>query len=280
VGRLKRSRLVTRCIFCGRPDLSREHIWPTWSHEFIRKSPRGSHTRRLWERPVQHGAITGEIQTKSHQGDVISSKLKVVCKDHCNSGWMSRLETRAKPILVPLMTGHDLSLGKYNQEILATWIAMKMLIADFLTPEDIFTSSVERSLLMGRRLPPDAMNIWIGRYLGSEASNLYYRHAAISVVAPIGVVPKRPPKGMRKNVHSQTFIIGELFVQVISTATANLIFDVPPKFSGVLRQIWPFRREFEWPPPLGIYDGLARDITTGMDRLRTIRPLSTAAASK
>jgi hypothetical protein len=37
------------------------------------------------------------------KGDARSQKLKVVCKA-CNSGWMSELQDRTKPVLLPLLT--------------------------------------------------------------------------------------------------------------------------------------------------------------------------------
>jgi hypothetical protein len=57
----------------------------------------------------------------------------------------------------PLLLGHPFVLGKYHQEILATWIAMKLLVCEYSVPEDVVTPSLDRSLVMGRRLPPDIM---------------------------------------------------------------------------------------------------------------------------
>jgi hypothetical protein len=171
------------------------------------------------------------------------------------------------------MMGHQFALSKYNQEILATWIATKMLVAEFLTAEGIFTSAIERSLVMGRRLPPDITKIWLGHYLGSDATNMYFQHAAIAVNAPIGVIPIRPPDGAKRNIQSQTFIIGKLFVQTVTTIDRHLELNVPPEFSPVLCQIWPYRQEFTWPPSFGMSDGFARDITFGLESLNG-RPLA------
>jgi hypothetical protein len=132
-------------------------------------------------------------------------QLKVVCKNHCNSGWMSRLETRAKYVLVPLLTGSSRVLSYYDQEILATWIAMKSMICEFSVPKDVATPSIERTLLMGRRLPPETMAIWIGHYKGTGWGNVYIRHAASVGFAPVGTFPAIPPKELLvKNVQAQT----------------------------------------------------------------------------
>ncbi|MGA8613647.1 MAG: hypothetical protein WB760_18635 [Xanthobacteraceae bacterium] len=175
------------------------------------------------------------------------------------------------------MTGRYINLNPYNQEVLATWIAMKMLVADFLTPDDVFASSLDRSLFMGRRLPPDNMTIWIGRYLGSEATNLYYRHGAVAVVTPIRIIPRRPPPGTKKNLLSQTFIIGELFAHAISTTT-GLTFNVPPKFAETIRRIWPYQHAVAWPPVIGMSDEVARDVATGLNNVGFGRPLATQSS--
>jgi hypothetical protein len=160
--------VIRACIFCGRAGLSREHVWPEWSHKLARKSPGAkSDNSRHWARPSYSGPYE-QIQSEDRQGDVTSSRLRVVCEHHCNNGWMSGLESRSKPILTPLITGRHLALNKYNQEILSTWIATRMLVAEFLYPRDVFSSAEDRSLVMGRRLPPDRMKIWIGLLHGNE----------------------------------------------------------------------------------------------------------------
>jgi len=159
------------CIFCGRAGLSKEHVWPGWSHSYIRKAKHGARRHRRAAR------IRGKDKSIEREGDVTKIQLRVVCEKHCNNGWMSRLETRVMPIVIPLLTGAPIQLNKYNQEILATWIAMKLQIFEFNFPDkSIVTPALERSLLMGRRVPPDIMSIWIARYRGVQ-ENSYYREA-------------------------------------------------------------------------------------------------------
>jgi hypothetical protein len=133
---------------------------------------------------------------------------------------MSSLETRVKPILVPLITGRRITLNKCNQEILATWIATKFLTAEFSDPDNISTPALQRSLLMGRRVPPEIMTIWIAHYTAGTWANAYYRHSATFGWAPPGTIPSQPSGSLPKNTQSQSFIIGELFVQAMSTTVS------------------------------------------------------------
>lgn len=274
------ARLVTRCIFCGRQDLSREHVWPTWSHEYVRRpdNPKQYIRRRLTTSSRTH--VSKETGSETKHGDVTTTKLKVVCERHCNNGWMSRLETRVKPILVPMLTGNRVLMSKYNQEIVATWIAMKMMTAEFSVPDDIVTPAIERTLVMGRRLPSEMMAIWIGRYQGKGWHNAYLRHAASIGFAPAGTIPIAPKGSVPKTVQAQTFFIGELFVQVVTTTVRQLIFQTPPAFAPIIRQIWPFQYEFSWPPTASLFDFHASIIFDSFGRYLRQLPIAPGAASE
>lgn len=248
---------VNRCIFCGRSDLNREHVWPKWAHEFIR------HSRR------HQAYVQRPKKGKPHeqQADIITLTLKVVCKKHCNAGWMNSLENRVKRILTPLMTDGPIFLDKYNQEILAMWIATKMMVAEFMAPEDTVFSPLDRSLLMGRRIPSDVTGIFIGQYKGERRHNMYMRRGHSFIRAPRGVIPTAPQHS-RSNFQEQTFVIGELFVTTLSTTLEGWSsFGTPD--NGIFRrmnQIWPYKADFAWPTASPLFDYHAHAILNGFDR--------------
>jgi hypothetical protein len=64
-------------------------------------------------------------------GDPTQSKLKIVCES-CNSGWLSRMQQRAKRHLIPLIRGEKTALGKEAQEAIAAWCAMATMTGDYL----------------------------------------------------------------------------------------------------------------------------------------------------
>jgi len=273
------ARMVTKCIFCGRSDLSREHVWSSWMHQFIRKPHKPQkHIRRVFSTSVRTGVRrqTGAI---IKPGDIISLKLKVVCGNHCNAGWMSRIENRVKPILTPLLLGLPTTLPKYSQEVLATWVAMKLMTAEFSTPDNITTPALERSLLMGRQRPPDdIMRIWIGRYQGNAWGNVYYSHGAAVAWAPAGTVPiVTPENSKRRTVQAQTLFMGQLFIQAVTSMVPQIKMQTPLPFAHHLKQIWPYSRELSWPPEIPINDFVANFLATGFDRFASQLPIAPRA---
>jgi hypothetical protein len=193
---------------------------------------------------------------------------------------MSRLETRVKPILIPLLGGCSTVLTHYDQEVLATWISMKLMTCEFSVPEDVATPATERTLLMGRRIPPEITAIWIGHYKGTGWGNVYVRHAASVGFAPVGTFPVIPSKELLvKNVQAQTFFIGELFVQAVTTTVRQLVFQTPPAFVHQLRQIWPYRTDYSWPPQTPLFDFHAHLLVAGFDRFIATLPVAPGAAT-
>jgi hypothetical protein len=82
-----------RCIFCGSFGLTKEHIWPQWSFNYVPKGENTKHTRGLVQSSNASPRIKGIRKIKRHNGAVNTTQIRVVCKIRCNSGWMSVLET-------------------------------------------------------------------------------------------------------------------------------------------------------------------------------------------
>ena len=123
-----------KCIFCGRtagqrePDgkrikMTKEHAWPDWVGEIIPLKA-DSHMTITSE---AHDTGRQNEQIKNHQGDLSQRKVRNIC-NICNNGWMSRLEQReAKPILTPMILGHELTLGDREIKIIVKWISKRGL---------------------------------------------------------------------------------------------------------------------------------------------------------
>ena len=94
-------RKRNQCIFCQGSGMSKEHFWSSWMDSVIPKGEKNEYTNII---------LSGQDENLSmdsisvRQGDVITKKIRVVCKK-CNSGWMSRIEETVKPILLKLMNG-------------------------------------------------------------------------------------------------------------------------------------------------------------------------------
>ena len=104
------------CIFCGKGGMTKQHVWPDWlklavPRSFARHSQIYTHMDlQSVDRPLVSSPIV-----KSKQGDPAVKKVRKVCKS-CNSGWMSRLETAAKPVLTPIIRGKNATLSALQRE--------------------------------------------------------------------------------------------------------------------------------------------------------------------
>lgn len=113
--------MARSCLFCGCEQsnlLSDEHVIPQWLLEFLGLPP---------DDQMFLGAFNAQTSEFVGKPRVHSSFAFVegrVCEP-CNTGWMSRLEAAAKPILIPLMTGSRLveSLSSAEAALVGKWSA-------------------------------------------------------------------------------------------------------------------------------------------------------------
>ena len=137
------------CVFCGRRAGSAEHIFANWINDVF---------------PV---LVIGEPQavlgTLARDGDsterrwkstgVATQITKEVCHE-CNTGWMSRLEGKAKPLLTPMMTGVPTRLTLDEQITVATWATKTAMTAELVHGHDFNFSPEERRIVMTEQRPP------------------------------------------------------------------------------------------------------------------------------
>lgn len=83
------------CIFCGEPADSDEHLLSEWLQGVLPS-----------DEPVLHYRQIGgdESERREWMKRPFREKAGVVCDD-CNTGWMSRLESGAKPTSSPGRSG-------------------------------------------------------------------------------------------------------------------------------------------------------------------------------
>jgi hypothetical protein len=113
------------CIFCGsslRVSGSNEHIVPRWLLECL----------DLYDRPLHHVLYKDKGQSiaarRDHQfASLVSGRI---CSK-CNSGWLAQLESRAKPLLLPLLDGtYRGTLPPQSSQLIATWMFKTALTLD------------------------------------------------------------------------------------------------------------------------------------------------------
>jgi hypothetical protein len=138
----RRLKPAGRCIFCHGFGLSKEHVLPDWLGEIFPQSSTDTHTvgEFDWIKILGHGMPIQNTTRK--QGQAGTRKVRVVCEKNCNNGWLSRLETAAKPVLTALVHGYSRTLPVADQKILATWIAKTTMTAEFVRMDKSPSASI------------------------------------------------------------------------------------------------------------------------------------------
>jgi hypothetical protein len=144
--------MANPCIFCGddRNRLTDEHVFGDW-------------IGNLFATPA-----TGIAQLVNAEGKVqqwaqvpFQQKVKVVCVK-CNTGWMSDLEGKVKPILMPMLLGQRQEVRAQTQKLLAFWAVKTALVIDHLQPKARVVPETEYGGLYGLRSPLPTHLVWLG----------------------------------------------------------------------------------------------------------------------
>lgn len=226
-------------MFCGAPPpLTEEHVWSQWL---------AAEVPDLGHFGMEVTGIFGDQGSFRRQRRKPSSvKPKIVCAD-CNNGWMSQLQERAKPDLVPLFRGEVTTLDQEAQARVASWLAMTAYTAAWANrdhggwaiPQD------HRTELCATGHPPVRSQIWIApcshddRPPGTPAYGLRYRlirldHLDAATGAGV-VVPARP-------AYAAALSVGNLAALVFGHTYEPGIHHVL-RFRGLfelaLKAVWP-----------------------------------------
>src|SRR5687767_6494102 len=110
-------RTYKTCLFCNRNDspLTREHVFPRWIVKEFSNAD-------IWD-----NVNVGPKPFKSHHE--IGQICKKVCK-RCNTGWMCALESKARPVLSPLIRGSAAVLTPDEQALITRWFLKIAIMFD------------------------------------------------------------------------------------------------------------------------------------------------------
>jgi hypothetical protein len=219
-------------------------MWPDWLNGVIPRDPREEqgHTQSLTK--INLSSPSGAViqpELQHHRGPPRARKIRKICAT-CNSGWMSRLESAAKPTLSALILRKTQCLSQIDQQSLAAWTVMISIVAEYT---DIPTQSIpdeQRQYLKDNGVPPDGWNIWIGTYVGDKWRQRYRHlgHVVISKNALNALSATLP----HYNTQFSTFVIGSLLIHAASTTVRNLIPVFKASVDRRLEQIWPLNKQF------------------------------------
>lgn len=182
------------------------------------------------------------VAIKERPGWAKSSRIRVVCIS-CNNGWMSQIEEEAKPILTPMIKGEVTILNREEQESLARWISLKVLICEHAGGTPISSPEV-RQKFMHDRSPLRGMNIWLSRCDAAWSQSAFSRQTASIRIDPVGTTDSYPVQ----NVQTVTIGIGNAFFY-IDNNLADAGFNIEFRNRGTFSRVWPVVDErLFWPP--------------------------------
>ncbi len=251
------------CLFCSRPwgtaRRSDEHVLPKW----MRK-----HEQELLTRPHHAYSLGLDLDTSTHEfvelpsalvtskSSLLPLKPRDVCTD-CNNGWMSRLETAARPLILKVAEaarlGEEIRLTRENARILALW-CQKTATTNELT------SARPRVMtgLMGRDLAADkplrGSLVSMARHPRDYDLSLALAHIEVSsTFAPRQEDPVRQIAYTAIVYHQVTFLV------FITDSPGQ---QAPPLPLDRWTLLWPAWGDVDYPPP-ALVDGneLTRTMT-------------------
>jgi hypothetical protein len=187
-------------------------------------------------------------QVRPWRGRPFSATVRAVCGS-CNNGWMSGLETQARPVLSALMRNAHCRLDAVEQHLVATWAVKTMLMLRLIEGDDDdreLDADMYRHL-MQHGSPPPGEHVWVGSYAGEGQWPMTFHYLAAGIAPPGGSEPEHP------NAYCASFAVGHLAVAVAGNRLAEGPVAVQRNPLDTWRLLWPALGEcVEFPPPAAL----------------------------
>lgn len=222
------------CIFCGAlTGLSKEHFWPEWLAPHLPPAVPNSHISELHS---AEGKQRRSLERRSERpGGVHTKKIRAVCST-CNNGWMSALESKAKPVILSLINRSGVVVTESAAKDLALWITVKAIVGEHATSKAALTTEADRALVFKLQQVPSYFRIFVA-YHDLDAKVAYFRHSTTVSRSPRGPTPPLPV-GISRNIQTVTFLVGSLCIYVTAARVSD--FDQSELDPTVpMHRLWP-----------------------------------------
>lgn len=226
------------CVFCGGTPTTKEHLWPDWGRRLIADAEPLTHYQQVRQdnrEPVDRTWTTPPFRWT----------VNAVCA-RCNNGWMSQLEERARPMLLPMLQGRGRELHREGQRTLASWaLKTSMMFEHTQGPHRRVIPREEYTYLLEHGQPSERIVVWMATYVGTMPGSCRLYGLDADVV-------QGPDRG-RRDMYGATVTFGPVVFQVFGTAIAQLLDGLAITHPGV-HQICPYQRSCTWRPTVGFAD--------------------------
>jgi hypothetical protein len=172
-----------------------------------------------------------------------------VCEP-CNTGWMSRLEGKSKPILTPPITrSGPFQLDAASQEIAATWAIKTVLVFQGTQATQPLAPPHHFAQVREHERPPPSVSVRIGSHYRArfDPVNSVYTQKPLTLEPLDDKFVKASRFG-----YASFLAIGGLSFLVIGHRYRNrVVINCGEPFGDAVTKIWPVSAlAVGWPPPL------------------------------
>lgn len=125
-------RPTGHCIFCAATGVTKAHVFAkSWTNLF--DEPNDTQEHEVVHRHTNPGTGEQHVIKRAKTFALVSRK---VCAE-CNSGWLSELEERVKPVMADFAANRPVVLSADEQADVALWASVAILIAMSMDPDAV-----------------------------------------------------------------------------------------------------------------------------------------------
>lgn len=228
------------CMFCSGRVSTKEDAWPLWL------------LRRIGaDRPGEINGERGGAELRSWCIARPGVRVRFVCRG-CNNGWMSELESRAKPVIEPLLDDVPYVLTADHQRTLAVWAVKSAMVFEALRLNQpwVFTHEERMQLRESSTLPPRT-KVWIAKCINLPGP----------CCAASDLFTKAPASTDQERACVTTMAFGPLAIQVLNFRLPYVVPDSVDittdlrsgPWDSVTAQVWPGLQPLvSWPAAMGL----------------------------
>lgn len=232
------------CLFCGQhlqgEHKSKEHVFPKWLIKHL--NLQGVH--------FYHSKYTSEAildEKKEYKGFGKFTSI-LICRE-CNNGWLSRLESRSKPLLMPLIDGiFKGDLSTESSQIIAFWAYKTVLTLASASIQGSIIPPEHYSYVFENQFIPSRILIAMASVELSGDDDFYWIYNG-NWSGRSSQVSQKEINEFLKNSYKITIRAGKVAWRVIHFPKDN----IPPvgwyEYRDDARKwIYPISKNVKWPP--------------------------------
>ena len=248
------------CIFCGGGNLTKEHFYPDWMAPLL--PPSAGYGEQIGSvHPERRAQVSRDAKRPA---SIATKKMRVVCGE-CNSGWMNRLEAKARPHLTRMIQGKRFMLTPDEQSSVAKWAVMKAMTAEVGIAMDPMTHPDDRSAMRDRQDIPWYYRVYAGSHsLGQKLG--YLRKCSVFGNPLTGPIPVLD--GMRRNVQQATILLGHAFIHINAARLEGFYIEDLVEIPLVHKhmRLWPLTGDRrKWPGKAVLNASQVRDLANSWE---------------